>query len=68
MMVMHAAALEAISVDDVKRAALGLGVLPPNIAPPPPVQIALQTDAPEAPSEPAQSAESGPEVTESSDS
>lgn len=68
MMVLHAAALESISVDDVKRAAIGLGVLPPNIAPPPPVQIASENEASEASSEPDQSAESSPEVTESSDS
>lgn len=68
MMVLHAAALESISVDDVKRAALGLGVLPPNIAPPPPVQIAAENDASETPSEADQTAESGPEVTQSSDS
>jgi hypothetical protein len=64
MMVMHAAALEAISVDDVKRAALGLGVLPPNIAPPAPIQTATE----EAPSETDQPAESAPEGTEGSDS
>lgn len=68
MMVLHAAALESISVDDVKRAAIGLGVLPPNIAPPPPVQIASENEASEPSSEPDQSAESSPEVTESSDS
>lgn len=68
MMVLHAAALESISVDDVKRAALGLGVLPPNIAPPPPVQIAAENDASETPSEADQTAESSPEVTQSSDS
>lgn len=68
MMVLHAAALEAISVDDVKRAALGLGVLPPNIAPPAPVQTAPPTDVSEIPSEPDQPTESSPEVTESSDS
>lgn len=68
MMVLHAAALEAIGVDDVKRAALGLGVLPPNIAPPAPVQTAPEPDASETPSEPDQPAESSPEVTEGSDS
>ncbi|HOY79309.1 MAG TPA: glycosyltransferase family 9 protein [Hyphomonadaceae bacterium] len=68
MMVLHAAALEGISVDDVKRAALGLGVLPPNITPPAPVQIASETPASEPLSEPAQTTESSPEVTEGSDS
>ena len=68
MMVLHSAALEGISVDDVKRAALGLGVLPPNIAPPAPVQTAPPADASEIPSEPDQPTESSPEVTESSDS
>jgi len=64
MMVLHAGALEAISVDDVKRAAIGLGVLPPNIAVPPPVQ----TTVADTPSEPDQPAESSPELTEGSDS
>ncbi|MDP3495250.1 MAG: glycosyltransferase family 9 protein [Hyphomonadaceae bacterium] len=64
MMVLHAAALEALSVDDVKRAAIGLGVLPPNIAPPAPVQPPVA----EALSEPEQPAESSPEVTEGSNS
>lgn len=64
MMVLHAAALEALSVDDVKRAAIGLGVLPPNIAPPAPVQ---QPQA-EAASESGQQAETSPEVTEGSNS
>ncbi|RYI19326.1 MAG: lipopolysaccharide heptosyltransferase family protein [Acetobacteraceae bacterium] len=68
MMVLHAAALEAISVDDVKRAALGLGVLPPNIAPPAPVRIASETDPSENPPGTDQTAESSPEVTERSDS
>ena len=64
MMVLHAGALEAISVDDVKRAAIGLGVLPPNIAVPPPVQTAVA----DTPPEPGQPAESSPELTEGSDS
>lgn len=68
MMVLHAAALEAISVDDVKRAAIGLGVLPPNIAPPPPVEIASENEPFEPSSEPDQSSESSPEVTEGSNS
>ena len=64
MMILHAAALESLSVDDVKRAAIGLGVLPPNIARPAPVQPPVA----EAPSEPEQPAESSPEVTEGSNS
>jgi ADP-heptose:LPS heptosyltransferase len=31
MLILHAAALDRLSVDDVKMAALGLGVLPPNM-------------------------------------
>ena len=34
MVVLHAASLEAIGVDDVKYAALGMNVLPPNISRP----------------------------------
>lgn len=64
MMVLHAASLDALSVDDVKRAAIGLGVLPPNIAPPAPIP------APEAEvaSEADQPPESSPELAEGSDS
>jgi ADP-heptose:LPS heptosyltransferase len=36
MIVLHAAALEDIEVDDVKRAAISMGVLPASIAPPRP--------------------------------
>ena len=39
MMVLHAAALDAIGLEDVKRAAFGLGVLPATMAPPIPVAI-----------------------------
>lgn len=64
MMVLHAAALEAISVDDVKRAAIGLGVLPRNIAPPEPVKLPGEADAAtETPP-----TESSPELAEGSDS
>ncbi len=63
MMVLHAATLESVGVDDVKRAALGLGVLPPSIAPLAPVEVA----AAEAPSEPEQRSDAGPEITEGSD-
>ena len=64
MMVLHAAALEAVSVDDVKRAAIGLGVLPPNIAPPPPVTPPEAEVAAEA----SPSTETSPELAEGSDS
>jgi ADP-heptose:LPS heptosyltransferase len=64
MMVLHAATLESVSVDDVKRAALGLGVLPPKIAPPAPVQVA----AAEAPPGPDQPSDASPEMTKGSDS
>ncbi len=64
MMVLHAAALEAISVDDVKRAAIGLGVLPCNIAPPEPVKLPGEADA--ATENPP--TESSPELAEGSDS
>jgi ADP-heptose:LPS heptosyltransferase len=36
MVVLHAASLDAIAVDDVKYAALGMNVLPPNISRPAP--------------------------------
>jgi ADP-heptose:LPS heptosyltransferase len=64
MMVLHAAALEALTIDDVKRAALGLGVLPPNIAPPAPMKIDVPKDTAEA--NPA--SESSAELAEGSDS
>jgi ADP-heptose:LPS heptosyltransferase len=64
MMVLHAAALESVSVDDVKRAALGLGVLPPNIAPPEPVKLPEAEGAAEGNPHP----ESSPELAEGSDS
>ena len=64
MMVLHAGSLDAISVDDVKRAAIGLGVLPPNIVAPPRVQL----PAANTPSELDQPAETSTELTQSSDS
>ena len=64
MMVLHAASLEGLSVDDVKRAAIGLGVLPPNISPPAPIPVPVA----QVPSEPDQSSESSPELAEGSDS
>ena len=63
-MVLHAGSLDAISVDDVKRAAIGLGVLPPNIVAPPRVQL----PAANTPSELDQPAETSTELTQSSDS
>ena len=36
MMILHAAALESLSADDVKLAAIGLGVLPANMVRPEP--------------------------------
>ena len=49
MVVLHAASLDAISVDDVKYAALCMNVLPPNIArpvpKPDPEQEAAESDA-----------------------
>jgi ADP-heptose:LPS heptosyltransferase len=64
MMVLHAAALEALSVDDVKRAAIRLGVLPANIAVPPPVPEPVAEAVPEANSP----AESNTELAEGSNS
>jgi ADP-heptose:LPS heptosyltransferase len=46
MIILHAAALDEISPDDVKRAALGMNVLPANIAPPRPRPEPVE-DAPE---------------------
>lgn len=64
MMVLHAAALEALSIDDVKRAAIRLGVLPANIAAPAPVPEPTEEPAPEANS----AAESNTELAEGSNS
>lgn len=64
MMVLHAAALESLSVDDVKWSAIRLGVLPASIAipqPPPPPE-------PEVTPETNSGAESSPELAERSDS
>jgi ADP-heptose:LPS heptosyltransferase len=55
MMVLHAQALEQIGLDDVKRAAFGLGILPAGMAPYGPVPAAPQAgDNPAEP--PAESA------------
>lgn len=64
MMVLHAATLEAVSVDDVKRAAIGLGVLPSDIAQPEPVKLSGAEDPQEE--NPLQNA--NPELAEGSDS
>jgi ADP-heptose:LPS heptosyltransferase len=45
MMIVHAASLEGIGLDDVKRAAFGLGVLPPSMEPPPPAPPEAPQDA-----------------------
>jgi ADP-heptose:LPS heptosyltransferase len=84
MIVIYATALEQLSADDIKRAALGLGVLPPNIArPAPPSTLAKVEDAAveqqagppaDAPSDPIAEArddpapESGPRLAQGSDS
>jgi ADP-heptose:LPS heptosyltransferase len=60
MIVLHAAALDALSTDDVKYAALGLGVLPPNIArpvPKPPPEPETPPESVEVQSEPNPGAE-----------
>jgi ADP-heptose:LPS heptosyltransferase len=59
MVVLHAAALEAIGVDDVKYAALGMNVLPPNISRPLPKPDPAPEgeDAAEAPPDAGPSAE-----------
>jgi hypothetical protein len=52
MMILYAAALEGISVDDVKQAAFRLGVLPPEMKPeppPPPAEGEAETAAEAAP-------------------
>lgn len=64
MMVLHAATLDAVSVDDVKRAAIGLGVLPSDIAQPEPVKLSGAEDPQEE--NPLQNA--NPELAEGSDS
>lgn len=72
MIVLYAASLDALSVDDVKYAALGMNVLPPNIAKPEP----KPPPEPESGSEPAEEAtdgvvpppESGEELAQSPDS
>jgi ADP-heptose:LPS heptosyltransferase len=49
MMILHAAHLDSLGVDDVKRAAFGLGVLPPGLEPPPPPVIPAAEPAEPAP-------------------
>jgi ADP-heptose:LPS heptosyltransferase len=48
MIVLHAGSLEQIEVDDVKRAAIGMRVLPANIAPPAPKPDPVAEAAPES--------------------
>ena len=45
MMVLHAAALDAIGLEDVKRAAFALGILPAGMAPPIPAPPAPPSSA-----------------------
>jgi hypothetical protein len=58
MIVLHAASLDQIEPDDVKRAALNLGVLPANIARPKPKPV---PESEPLPGETTESAPSGPE-------
>ncbi len=60
MMIVYAAALEGISVDDVKQAAFRLGVLPDEMKPvpaPPPEEVAAPEDEASLPQEPGPGAE-----------
>lgn len=65
MIVLHATALEDISVNDVKRAAIGMGVLPAGIAPP--VSESDPAEA-ETPGDTAAAPESGSELAQGPDS
>jgi ADP-heptose:LPS heptosyltransferase len=67
MMILHAATLETLSVDDVKLAAIGMGVLPPNIARPPPKPEPAE-EMTEMPSETGSGPDSSPELAQSPDS
>jgi ADP-heptose:LPS heptosyltransferase len=67
MMILHAASLDALSVDDVKLAAIGMGVLPPNIARPPLKPDPVE-EAPEMPPEAGLGPDSGPELAQGPDS
>lgn len=84
VIILHAASLETISSDDVKRAALSMGVMPANVARPAPpaaeakpvepepeakpVEIATRPPEPEAVNEPESPPESSPQVAQGSDS
>jgi hypothetical protein len=60
MIVLHAGALEDIEVDDVKRAAIGMHVLPANIEPPkaiPDPAAETPTEGGQTPPDPESSAE-----------
>jgi len=67
MMILHAATLEALSVDDVKLAAIGMGVLPPNIARPPPKPEPVE-EMTEMPLETGSGPDSSPELAQGHDS
>ena len=70
MMVLYSAALEGISVDDVKQAAFRLGVLPAEMKPQPPAPPVEAEAAPAepAPVEPAANSGSDPEPDSGPDS
>jgi ADP-heptose:LPS heptosyltransferase len=67
MIVLHAAALEDIEVDDVKRAAISMGVLPASIAPPMP-RPGPATETPAEPGDPSAAPESSAELAQGPDS
>lgn len=61
MIVLHAAHLDALSVDDVKRAALAMNVLPDGLAPPAPVALPVaQPEGEETLAAPAESGDPAP--------
>ena len=68
MIVLYAASLDALSTDDVKYAALGMKVLPPNIARPEPKQPAEPDPADEVSVDAVLLPESGAELAQSPDS
>jgi ADP-heptose:LPS heptosyltransferase len=68
MIVLYAASLDALSTDDVKYAALGMNVLPPNIARPEPKPPPEPDPADEAAGDSAPPPESGAELAQSPDS
>jgi ADP-heptose:LPS heptosyltransferase len=68
MIVLYAASLDALSVDDVKFAALGMNVLPHTIARPEPKPPPAPEGEPEATEGTASPPESGPELAQGLDS